>query len=121
MQVYHRQVGSPEHPRFVVVTDDGFYFTGEDWDGDPRKARIYFNEAEAEAEARLCWEMTPPRRFSIVLEVAVKFRSSFSLQELRDYMNLHSNFFVDDGDCGLPLDDALICICPDLRSLEELD
>lgn len=99
---------SDRHPRFVIATQSGCVWTGEDWSADESKALIYANPKLVERDIRRLadkWERMPkPLRLEVRLVFEIDAEQPVDLESLKEYLKRNVEMDLDDEYGSLPDD-----------------
>jgi len=102
------EVGSDRHPRFVISTNAGCVWTGDDWSTDESKALVYANPKLVERDIRRLadrWERMPkPLRLEVRLVFEIDAEQPVDLERLKEYLKRNVEMDLDDEYGSLPDD-----------------
>lgn len=88
--------GSPEHPRFLIRSANGLFWTGEKWSRDPASAMVYANTVLLKRDmARLEKQLVEeePLRFQVRCFIDVESDVPLDLDQLKHH--LQSTFTIN--------------------------
>ncbi len=108
-------LGTPEFPRFSIVTDNGKTWDGANWIDDPKKALIFSDIIEASTKTyellrQEYKEVDHKLYFTIPIDVEVLTNSILQDYEIRDWLQKSVIFQCSNKHGNGPTDDTLILV-----------